>query len=124
MFRAYLVRDADCPAGFKPFMIDDMTGTKLYTRMEDNGDITVAEVQPAQMIIDQNQKDRYSGKGTFTQKGKWGTLAARVPISQLNQWFEDGNEDQIMDDVERSKILKTKLNDGDYSKFRVCEFSV
>ena len=119
-----LAKDGHCPVGFEPFMICTFTGIRLYIRHKENGDVDVAEVQPIDAILDQNQRDQYNAKGSFTQKGKWGALAGRVPVSQLNQWMEDGQGNQIVDDDERSSILRKKLNDSDNRKFRVAEFNM
>ena len=118
-----LVRDKLCPTGYEPLTIDTDTGIRRYCRMADGDMVEIITVQPVQSILDQNQNERYDAKGTFTKRGKWGALAARIPTVLYHEmrYHEDGTR---LEEEEFEKRITRMLNDGDYSKFRVAEFAV
>ena len=117
------VRDSLCPAGYEPLTIDTVTGVRRYCRMSGDEMVEIIAVQPVQAILDKNQKDQYKAKGTFTKRGKWGALAARIPTVLYNEmrYHKDGTR---LSDEEHDAAITRMLNDSEFSKFRVAEFNV
>ena len=121
--------DGFCPTGYEPLTVNTKTGIRRYYKrtgvIDEDGmpEVKVITVQPVQDVLDQNQRDKYSGKGTFTKKGKWGAHVGRIPMTMLNEmrYHKDGTK---LDEDEFMKAVKDRFMDSDYSKLRTGEFSL
>lgn len=121
--RRLLVRDKHCPPNMHPLTIDDVTGIRTYYEDLPGDEVRLVTVQPVDEILEANAQDRYDARGTFTKRGKWGALAARVPVHMLHQWRHHENG-EVLDPDDAARALRRNLNDGDFSKLRVGEFQL
>ncbi len=111
------------PAGFssKPLSYDKATGIYTWFRFEElTGEISTCTSQDPTAILEQNKRESFDAKGTFTRKGKWGTKAASIPVGLIHKWREEEGIDVY--DPAHADAVKKKLNSSEYAYLRVGNF--
>lgn len=118
-----MVRDELCPTGYEPLTINTKTGVRRYYRRIGEEEAHIISVQPVEHILKANADEKYHGRGRLTQRGQWGALAARIDATTLNEMRYHADGTRLDEDDYQARITRF-LNDSDYSKFRVGEFTV
>ncbi|MEM9600672.1 MAG: hypothetical protein AAF926_06590 [Pseudomonadota bacterium] len=108
-------------ADFKPISIDPVSGVSHYLRVDElTGEMETLTTQDPTRILDSNQRERYDAKGPL---GKADLVKiGNIPLGLIAHWKHvEGLDVYNPDHWER---LRKKLDDGDFQKLRIAEFTI